>query len=107
MLNYKLKEIGGRGIEIDSFFSNNESKQTKISNASFGMRKEIVYPSIKMYALNSPMGKGMQQLTSWSLSQKYGDHDDFPDMIAMFVKYYCEQTPLNTMTVLDALHFRI
>ena len=107
LLNYKLKEIGGKGIEIDSFFSSNESKQTKISNASFGMRKEIIYPSIKMYALNSPMGKGMQQFTSWSLSQKYGDHDDFPDMISMFVKYYCEQMPLNTMTVLDALNFRI
>lgn len=107
LLNYKIKELGGKSIIIDSYFSSNESKQTKISNASFGMRKEIIFPSVKMYSLNSPMGKGMNQFTSWSLSQKYGDHDDFPDMLSMFVKYYCEQAPINTMTVLKSTNFRI
>lgn len=106
LLNYKLKEIGGKAIIIDSFFSSTESKQTKISNASFGIRKEIVFPNVKMFALNSQMGKGMQQFTSWSLSQKFGDHDDFPDMISMFVKYYCEQAPTNSITVLSSEDFR-
>lgn len=105
LLNYTLRDLGSKGIIIDSFFSHNESKQTKISNASFGMKKEIVYPSIRMFNLNSPMGKAMNQLTSWSLSQKYGDHDDFPDMVAMFVKYYCEKEPVNTMVILKRSEF--
>lgn len=107
LLKYKLKEINyHEPFTIDSFFSYKESKETKISNASFGMKREIVYPSAKMYSLHSPMGKGMQQFTTWSLSQRFGDHDDFPDMISMFVKYYCETTQQNTMIILNK-NFRI
>lgn len=54
-----------------------------------------------MFAMNSPMGKAMNQLTMWSLSQRYGDHDDCPDSISMFVKYYCEEQRTNTMEVFN------
>lgn len=108
LLKYKLKEIGyNKPLTIDSFFSYKESKETKIFNSSFGMKSEIVYPNIKMYSLNSPMGKGMNQFTSWSLSQRYGDHDDFPDMISMFVKYYCEKESKNSLQVLSRKEFGI
>lgn len=99
-LKYTLRDLGHTGIiSIEPFFSSNESKQTKICNASYGMKTEIVYPSLKLFALNSPMGKAMNQLTTWSLSQRYGDHDDCPDSISMFVKYFCEEKQTNTMQV--------
>ena len=108
LLKYKLKEIGyKKPFTIDSFFSRGESKEVKIANASRGMKREIVYPSLKIFTLNSPMGKGMNQLTTWSLNQRYGDHDDFPDMVSMFVKYYCEKAPQNSFEVLDASIFRL
>ena len=101
-----MKEIGHKEpISIDGFFSYKESKETKIFNASSGMKSEIVYPSIRMFTLNSPMGKAMNQFTSWSISQRYGDHDDFPDMLAMFVKYYCEKEVQNNMVVLSRREF--
>lgn len=102
VMKYKLKELNFQGkIQIDPFFSSKESKQTKITNASSGMKREIVYPASNMYSSKSPMGLAMTQLTNWNLSLKYGDHDDFPDMVAMFVKYYCEITQNNTFVVLD------
>lgn len=106
LIKMKLKEMGATKIpKIDSFFSRGQSKETKIRNASSGMKCEIIYPSIKMYALSSPMGKGLQQLTTWSLSQKFGDHDDFPDMISMFVKNYCDNKQANTIQVLKRNDF--
>lgn len=102
LLKTKLKELKHGGTcGIDSFFSNRESKETKIMNASFGIKKEIIFPSKKMYTLNSAIGKAMQQLTMWNLNLRRTDHDDFPDMVSMFVKYYCEETQSNTMQVLD------
>lgn len=102
LLKYKLKEIGYQNyFTIDSFFSYRESKETKIRNASFGMKTEIIYPGAKLYTLNSPMGKAMKQFTTWSINQRAGDHDDFPDMLSMFVKYYCEEEIKNSMIVLD------
>lgn len=102
LLRYKLKEIGYRYyLDIDSYFSN-DNKETKIRNACFGMRKEIIYPAMNMYANNSPMGKAMNQLTKWNIGQKSGDHDDFPDMISMFIKYYGEDVSSeNSITILD------
>lgn len=105
LIKHKLKDMGAKPIRIDSFFSRGQSKETKIRNASSGMKVEIIYPSIKMYALNNPMGKGMQQLTTWSLSQKYGDHDDFPDMVSMFVKNYCDNKIQNSIKVLKRNQF--
>ena len=106
LLKYKLKEIGYKDpITIDGFFSYKESKETKIFNASSGMKAEIIYPSIRMFTLNSPMGKAINQFTSWSISQRYGDHDDFPDMLSMFVKYYCEKEINNNMVVLSRKDF--
>lgn len=106
-LQYKLRDVGyNKYVNIDSFFSYGESKDLKILNASSGIKKEIVYPSIKLYSLKSPMGQGMKQFTTWSRGQKYGDHDDFPDMIAMFVKYYCETELDNEMEVLPS-NYRI
>lgn len=103
VMYYKLKELGYREpFFIEGFFSSNQSKETKIFNAQFGIRGDIIYPSVKMFSLNSEMGKGMQQFTTWSLSQKYGDHDDFPDMLSMFVKYFCEETQQNSMEVLPS-----
>ena len=107
VIYYKLKEMGYQnGFIIEGFFSSNQSKETKIFNASYGMRSEIIYPSIKTFGLGSQMGKGMQQLTNWSLSQKSGDHDDFPDMVAMFVKYFCEEEQQNMIEVLPE-NFRL
>ena len=106
LLKYKLKEIGYNDpLIIDGFFSYKESKETKIFNASSGMKSEIIYPSVRMFTLNSPMGKAINQFTSWSISQRYGDHDDFPDMLSMFVKYYCEKEIKNTMIVLSRSKF--
>lgn len=108
LLKAKLKEMGYKPPKIDSFFSHGQSKNTKIRDASYGMKTRIVYPHIRMYALSSRMGKAMQQFTSWSLSLKPGDHDDFPDMIAMFVKYYCDDKKYNNeMTVLTNSAFRL
>nr|DAW58816.1 MAG TPA: Terminase [Caudoviricetes sp.] len=101
-LKYTLRDLNYSGsVTIEPFYSSNESKQMKISNAAFGMKKEIIYPAPKMFAMNSPMGKAMNQLTMWSLSQRYGDHDDCPDSISMFVKYYCEEQRTNTMEVFN------
>lgn len=88
-------------VRIEPFFSSNERKQDKILNASSGMKKEIIYPAPNMYSNKSPMGLAMNQLINWNISQKYGDHDDCPDMIAMFVKYFCEIVQNNTFVVLD------
>ena len=105
LLHSKLKEMKSHYVDIVEIYST-DNKQVKIRMASFGMRNEIIYPCAKMYAMNSPMGKGMHQFTTWSGSQKYGDHDDFPDMIAMFVKYFCEQEPVNTMEVISLFNIR-
>ena len=103
VMHYKLKELGyTTPFFVEGFFSSGQSKETKIFNAQFGMKSDIIYPNIKMFSLNSDMGKGMQQFTTWSISQKYGDHDDFPDMISMFVKYFCEETQQNSMEVLPS-----
>ena len=99
LLHSKLKELKSHYVDIEEIYST-DNKQVKIRMAAFGMRTEIIYPCAKMYALNSPMGKAMQQLTTWAGSQKYGDHDDFPDMVAMFVKYFCEKEPTNTMEII-------
>lgn len=99
LLHSKLKELKSQYVDIEEIYST-DNKQVKIRMAAFGMRTEIIYPCAKMYALNSPMGKAMQQLTTWAGSQKYGDHDDFPDMVAMFVKYFCEKEPTNTMEII-------
>lgn len=108
LLKYKLKEIQyDIPITIDSFFSSHESKEMKIFNASSGMKREIIYPDLKMYTINSPMGKAMNQLMTWSSKQRWGDHDDFPDMDAMFVKYYCEEEIKNSMQVLSRSEFGI
>lgn len=108
VIKTKIKDISGScQVRIDSFFSAREKKEMKIRNASSGMKIEIVYPNMKLYSSNSPMGKGMHQLTTWNISRKYGDHDDFPDMVAMFVKYYCEQEQQNTMVVLDRSIFSL
>lgn len=100
-MRHKIRDLGGKYPNIEAFFSSRESKETKIRNASGGMKSEIIYPALRMYSMNSPMGKAMNQLTTWSLSKKYGDHDDFPDMISMFVRYFCEYTISNSMVVLD------
>lgn len=105
LMREKLKELKSHYVDIEDFYST-DNKQVKIRLASYGMKTKIVYPNVKMYALNSPMGKGMQQLTTWSGSQKYGDHDDFPDMVSMFVKYFCEQEQTNTMEVLSVFRLR-
>ena len=108
LIKIKLKELGHTSPKIDSFFSHGQSKATKIRDSAYGMKTEIVYPHIRMYSLSSPMGKGMNQFTSWHLSQKAGDHDDFPDMIAMFVKYYCDNKRRgNNMTVLTNKAYRL
>lgn len=102
VIKHKLKELRYTGtLDIEPFFSSKESKQTKILIASTGMKKEIVYPAPNVYANRSPMGLAMNQLTNWNLSQKYGDHDDFPDMVAMFVKYFCETVQNNSFVVLN------
>lgn len=106
-IKYKIRELGGTIPRIDSYFSTREKKETKIRNANLGMKKEIIYPAMRLYSMNSPMGKAMNQLTTWSLSKKYGDHDDFPDMLSMFVKYNCEIALSNTFTVLDRAIFGI
>lgn len=104
LLKTKLKEYGYSGkVNIDSFFSSNIAKEHKIRNASYGMLNEIIYPALKLYSISSPMGKAMVQFTNYSIYQKYGDHDDFPDMIAMFVKYYCEASIENTMKVFNRI----
>ena len=106
-LHYKLRDVGYKKyVNVDSFFSYGESKDLKILNASSGMKKEIIYPHIKMYSLKSQMGQGMKQFTTWSRGQKYGTHDDFPDMISMFVKYYCEEELENEMEILPS-NYRI
>lgn len=106
-LNYKLKDIGYKGyVEIDSRFSTGESKELKIQNSASGMKKEIMYPAINMYSLKSQMGQGMKQLTTWHKGQKAGKHDDFPDMISMFVKYFCEEEEKNDITILPS-NFRL
>lgn len=102
-----LKEFKASIPHIDSLYSSTHSKQTRIRNSAHGIRTEIIYPSIKLYSLNSPMGKGMQQFTTWSLSQKYGDHDDFPDMISMFVRTYCEKKNNNQTKALSRKTFGI
>lgn len=107
LLKTKLNEYtnGKKSIKISSFFSHNHSKETKIRNSASGIRSKIVFPSLKMYSLVSPMGKAMQEFTNWSLNQNRGEHDDFTDMLAMFVKYYCEDKQKNTMQVLKRSDF--
>lgn len=105
LLHNKLKELKSHYVEIEEIYST-DNKQVKIRMAAFGMKTEIVYPCAKMYSLNSPMGKAMQQLTSWAGNQKYGDHDDFPDMVAMFVKYFCEKEPTNTMEIIPLFNLK-
>lgn len=100
LLEEKLLGMGIKVPRIDDFFSYGQTKATKIRDASYGMKTEIVYPHIRIYSLSSPMGQGMKQFTSWHLSQKAGVHDDFPDMIAMFVKYYSEEVQKNAIEVL-------
>lgn len=102
VLKHKLKEMKYRSpYVIEGFFSHKTSKETKIMMASSGMKNEIIYPSKKMYSMNSEMGQAMHQFRNWSLKQRRGDHDDFPDMISMFVKYYCEEQVNNTIQLLN------
>lgn len=102
VLKSKLRDLKyNESYIIDGFFSHKTSKETKIMTASSGMKKEIIYPSTKMYSLNNPMGKAMHQFRNWSLKLRRGDHDDFPDMISMFVKYYCEEQVNNTIQLLN------
>lgn len=107
LLKTKLKEYsnGNKKVQVSSFFSHNQSKETKIRNAASGIRSKIVFPNLKMYSLISPMGKAMQEFTNWTLSQTKNEHDDFTDMLAMFVKYFCEEKQQNIMQVLKRSDF--
>ena len=109
LVKYKVKELNGKlTFKIESFFSSGSSKETKIRSAASGIKKEIIFPSMTIYSANSPMGKGMDQFTTWNLSRRVGDHDDFPDMLSMFVKYFCDGLiGGNTMTVLDRSIFSL
>lgn len=109
LLKLKLtKEMGYKEpIIFDSVFSS-DNKQGRIFRASPGIKKEIVFPAPSMYKANSDMGRAMRQLTTWSVQQKYGDHDDVPDCLAMFVKNYCEDENItSTMQVLSKEKFSL
>lgn len=93
-------------VRFDSLFSY-QNKEGRIFNASPGIRKHIIFPSSSLYTQNSMMGKAMRQITTWSVNQRYGDHDDAPDCLAMFVANYCEdEEHQNTMQVLDRKKFK-
>lgn len=76
-----------------------ENKENKISGARTGMKTEIIYPAQSMYSPRSDIGLGMIHLTTWDISGRNA-HDDFPDMVAMFVINFCIKEEENSFNVL-------
>lgn len=95
------REHNYRDIEVDGIYST-ENKDEKISNARVGIVEEIVYPDQYMYDEASEMGELMVQFTTYDTSVRVNKHDDAPDMIAMFVKYNCENEIENSIEILNS-----
>ena len=106
LLKAKLKERGYENFTRIKDFYSYENKETKISRARNGILNEIVYPKEGIYSITSEMGLGMYHLITYNLEKKV-DYDDFPDMLSMFVKYYCEKEQGNKIKVLKRNEFRI
>ena len=101
-----LNKIGySEKVKIEDYYTI-ENKETKISNARNGILYEIIYPQEGMYSITSDMGLGMFHLTTYNFEKKV-DYDDFPDMVSMFVKYYCEEKKKNSIKVLKRNEFNI
>lgn len=76
-----------------------ENKESKISGARTGIKSTIIYPAQELFSSRSDIGLGMVHFTTYDITGRNA-HDDFVDMIAMFVCLFCKGEIANSMEIL-------
>ena len=85
-VNEKIKERGGRTHITKKRTTAN--KETKIIVNSTFVKEHFLFKDRSRYAPNSPYGKMMKLLCSYTVTGK-NKHDDVPDGLAQLAEYIC------------------
>lgn len=98
LLEQQLRANQYTDYEIKEFYTS-ENKKEKIATQKDNIIENIIFPIQGMYYYESPMGRAMKDITSYSLVNNKGN-DDSIDCCAMFVKQE-EKSSENTTEFLD------
>lgn len=81
----KLIEKNYFGCVVTDFYST-EVKEVRINNMKDLIKDKMHFPAKNTYGMNTPMGKAMEQLNTYSFLFPTR-HDDVPDSLASYGKY--------------------
>lgn len=87
-LEKKLKNLGINWCKITEVYQK-VSKSVRITDASYLIHKQMVFPKSTMYGNLTDMGKFMSNLTQYN-SNGRNTNDDAPDSLAMFASEYID-----------------
>lgn len=86
-LTKKLEKMGFNRCKIEGYYSY-KVKKDKINSAKTSIQNSIWFPSRRVFALNSDVGRAMQDITYW----KYKDNipDDAPECCAVYCNEFLD-----------------
>lgn len=77
-----------------------ENKESKILGAKNGIINNIIYPAQELFSARNDLGLGMIHFTTYDITGRNA-HDDFVDMISMFVIKFCKGETSNSVQILN------
>lgn len=83
-----------------------ENKESKILGAKMGVLNLIIYPSQELFSARNDLGLGMIHFTTYDITGRNA-HDDFVDMVSMFVIKFCKGKTRNFVQILDRNIFNL
>jgi len=101
LLEEDFEDNGYFDYDISQVYST-DNKETKIAMAQYDMRDHIIFPAKGMFASNSEMGIAMEMLTTYTFEKKV-EHDDVPDILAIFTKENIGNDEENGIEVVSRL----
>lgn len=93
----KCEEKGYYALKIIEKYST-ENKEERINKFKDVILRKIVFPEKIRYGLGTPIGKGLEQMTSYSFDYP-NRHDDMIDSVAMYADQIIEENGLELKAV--------
>lgn len=97
MIYDKCEEKGYYNLKIIEKY-NSGKKEERINTFKDIILRKIVFPSKIMYGQGTPMGKALEQMTTFSFNSP-NKHDDMIDSVAMYADQIIEENGLEMKAV--------
>jgi predicted phage terminase large subunit-like protein len=97
MIYKKLAEKSYYEIKIIEKY-NEKKKEMRINEFKDVILRKIVFPAKHLYGTGTPMGKAMEQMTSYSFEYP-NRHDDMIDSVAMYADQIIEENGLEQKVI--------